>query len=188
MGKQTRVNRAQRRHDLATLQHAIDAVKSQSMSMRTASRVYGIPRSTLFDKLHGNTPLVFQSKTVLTSAEEQRLVNWVLHMSQIGYGWTRFEVIDTVKRIVETDKRPNPFNNNKPGREWWHGFVQRHPEMSERIPQQPGKERVISTPSKVNQWFTDNKEYIQHKAGKEPTTLQDRLYNAYEFGFSLCTK
>jgi len=76
-------------------------------------------------------------------------------MAGIGFGRTRKEILDTVKRIVETDQRTNPFKDNRPGKDWWYGFVKRHPELFERTPQQLGKERAIITQAKVNQWFSD---------------------------------
>lgn len=189
MSKQIGAKRLLTKHDVATLEHAVNAVRSKSMSMRAASNMYGIPRATLFDKVHGRTPMARSSKTVLTSAEEQRLVDWVLHMSRIGYGRTRQEVLDTVKRIIEVDGRTNPFKDNRPGKDWWYGFVKRHPEVSERQPQQLGKERAIVTQSKVNKWFADYEDYVRNEL-KDPTILQDpsRLYNADESGFSLCPK
>ena len=76
-----------------------------------------------------------------------------------------------------------------PVKDWWQGFVKRHPEMTERMPQHLGKERAIITEEKIERWFTDYEQYITSEI-KEPTLLQDpsRLYNADESGFTLCPK
>jgi len=43
-------------------------------------------------------------------------------MARIGYGRTRQELPHTVKTILDKDKRPNPFHDNKPGRACLDGF------------------------------------------------------------------
>ncbi|XP_053402897.1 uncharacterized protein LOC123562153 [Mercenaria mercenaria] len=182
MSKQIGAKRSQKQHDILILHHAVDAVQSKSMSLRAASKHYGIPTSTLHDKVHGKTPMSRPSKTILTTAEEQRLVDWVLHMARIGYGRTRQEVLDTVKRIIDADERPNPFKDNRPGKDWWYGFVKRHPEMTERLPQDLGKERATITQAKVQRWFEEFEHYVRNEI-KDPTILQDpsRSSTVYHF-------
>lgn len=189
MSKLIGAKRSQKNHNILLIQHAVHAVQSKAMSLRAASKHYGIPSSTLHDKVHGKTPMSRPSKTVLTTAEEQKLVDWVLHMARIGYGRTRQEVLDTVKRIIDADNRPNPFTDNRPGKDWWYGLIKRHPEMTERLPQSLGKERAIITQAKVQRWFEEFEHYVRNEV-KDPTILQDpsRLYNADESGFSLCPK
>ena len=92
MSKQIGAFKRQRKHDVAVVKQAVDAVVSGSMSMRAASELYGVPKSTLNDKVLGKSPMVRPSKTVLSAPEEQRLVDWVIHMARIRYGRTRHEV------------------------------------------------------------------------------------------------
>ena len=56
--------------------------------------------------------------TTLTIAEEQKLVDYAIHMAEIGYGRTREQICSTVKKIIDSDGRSNPFHGNKPGRKW----------------------------------------------------------------------
>ena len=104
--------------------------------MRTAAAAYGIPKSTLYDYASGKVE--FGSKrgpdTILTAAEEQKLVDYVIHMAEIGYRCTEEHICDTVKEILDKNGRPNPFNNNRPGRKWWSLFVQRHPNIMLQFP------------------------------------------------------
>ena len=116
----------------ATLELAVSAVQTQAMSLRAAARTYAVPRETLFDKVAFRTPMVATPKTVLTPAEEKMLVDWAIHMGRIGYCRTRGELLDTVKKILDSDGRKNPFTKNRPGKDWWYAFIRRHPELSER--------------------------------------------------------
>ena len=121
-----------RKHDETVLAEAVEAVSSKSMSLRAAARQYKIPRTTLQEKVSGKTPVKIVPKTVLSVDEELQVVNRVLSMPQTGaYSKIVKEVLDLVKQIVEADNRPNPFKDNRPGKDWWHSFLKRHPKLSD---------------------------------------------------------
>lgn len=57
-------------------------------------------------------------------------------MSEIGYGQCRQHICLMVKKLLEQNKRPNPFTDNLPGKDWWHdAFLKRHPQIGIRTPQ-----------------------------------------------------
>ncbi|KAL5015099.1 hypothetical protein ScPMuIL_009369 [Solemya velum] len=120
--------------------------------------------------------------------EENQLAQWVIDMAKIGYGRTRQEVLTTVKKILDGDKRNNPFKDNRPGKDWYYAFMKRHPEISERSPIQLGKERAVLSKETVGRWFDDFKEYMNVTANQELLKDPTRLYNADESGFPLCPK
>ena len=93
--------------------------------MRAAAAAYGVPRSTLHDYATEKSRLGHTSgpDTVLTKEEEQELVERALKMAEIGYGQTRRQICEAVKRILDHSKRPNPFTENRPGKDWWYGFL-----------------------------------------------------------------
>ena len=76
---------------------------------------------------HGPSP-------VLTE-EESELISWVVKMAEIGYGQTRIQVTEMVKKILDRTGRPNPFQDNRPGKDWWYMFLHRHPKVSLKTPQ-----------------------------------------------------
>ncbi|KAJ8304124.1 hypothetical protein KUTeg_017707 [Tegillarca granosa] len=138
-------------------------IQAQQISLRKASKVYGIPRSTLSDKVNYKTPIKPSKRTILTEAEETRLVGWISEMSRIGFGRTKQELLTTVKNILDKDGRPNPFTDNRPGKDWYYAFVKRHPELSMRTTMQLAKERAIISPEKVNHWFNNFKKYMDEE-------------------------
>ena len=104
-------------YSLEELDIAVQRIKEEGLSYRKAAAQYGIPRSTLHDRVTGKA---MSSKrgppTVLTAAEEQMLADWALHMADIGYGRTREQLCATVKEILDKDGCENPFTDNYPGK------------------------------------------------------------------------
>ena len=70
------------------LQAAVSAVKNDKISLRRAEGVYGVPKSTIALYVHGKAVIGDKPgpQTILTASEEARLVEYVVHMSKIGYG------------------------------------------------------------------------------------------------------
>jgi len=86
-----------RSYSESDLLRAVEESKG-GLSYRKAAARYGVPKSTVCDHATGK---VSGSKrgppTVLNQAEEQMLVDWALHMADIGYGRTREQLCATVK-------------------------------------------------------------------------------------------
>ena len=117
---------------------ALSAMKDGSLSLRQASSTFGIPKSTLALYKSGKSQIGIKPGQVpiLSADEEKALVEYVLHMSRIGYGRTKEQLQDIVHEILKKDGRPNPFKNDRPGDKWWKLFVKRHPMLSLRTPEQ----------------------------------------------------
>ena len=147
--------------------------------------------SLSLNKVYIILPLLFLlgPKPVLSSEEETRLADWAIQMAKIGYGRTKQELLDTVQKILNADGRPNPFTNNRPGKDWYQAFMKRHPELSQRQQQQLGKERAVISSVRVEEWFNDFKSYMDSEV-EDQTIWSDsrRWYNADESGFPLCPK
>ena len=108
-------------------------------------------------------------------------------MSEIGYGRTRQELCNVIKKILDADGPPNPFVENRPGRKLLKRFFKRHTELTSRTRVQLGNERAIISKDKITKWFDDLMSYFNDEL-KEPTIISDptRIYNADESRFSLC--
>ena len=164
------------------LKLVMERIDNGELSYRQAESMYGIPRSTLHDHKTGKASTNIKGPpTVLTSLEEDNLVQWVLHMADIGYGRTRKQVCLTVKKILDKDGRRNPFNNNYPGKDWWYAFLRRHPQLSVRLPESLQLARASScTPERLDGWYKEFGEFIKfHDLQGKP----QRIWNADESGF-----
>ena len=86
MAAKPRHNWAQ--EDLVT---ALNAIKEDKLSLREAAAKYGIPKSTIYTYTSGKSVIGKRPgpSTILTPTEEKKLVEYALHMSEIGYGRTK---------------------------------------------------------------------------------------------------
>lgn len=107
-------------------------------------------------------------------------------MASIGYGRTREQVCLTVKKILDKDGRPNPFEDNKPGRKWWELFKKRHPNIALRNSLHLQLCRTQScTPEVIGEWFHNFDQFLQMYDLKDRAS---HIWNADETGVSLCPK
>ena len=176
--------RANRRHDPETVRRAIEGVKTKRYTLRAASRAFGIPVSTLSDKIKGRVPIQSAHFTLLTADEEVKLKKFILDMSRCGFGLTTDEVRATAKSIIDIRKPPPSSDpeGNMPSHSWVYRLFERHPELTLRTPQSLGKERALVTPQAVENWFAALKRTID-EVDPELLTDPERVFNADESGF-----
>ena len=155
MSKQIAASKKYRKYSPTKLQSVVAMVR-QGMSKKEASELFGKPRTTLIDKVSGKAPSGIPPgrSTVLTSAEEEVLVNYCTLMSSIGYPLKRSELLVEVKWVMDHDGRKTPFKNNLPGPDWYKGFIKRHPILAERTPMVLGHQLACITKEMVDGWFT----------------------------------
>ena len=86
-----------------TLVQALDELKYGKISFREASAKYGMPKSTLRDYATGKIVVEWWlgSQPVLTRDEEKRLVEWTIELAHLGYGQTRRQICEMVKKIFK---------------------------------------------------------------------------------------
>ncbi|KAJ3647453.1 hypothetical protein Zmor_019331 [Zophobas morio] len=144
-----------------SMRQALHDVKS-GMPVARAAKKYNVPRITLYYKKMGKYPedRRIGAPTVLTVAEEQALVKWCFFLSDRGFPVTKNQLLDSVQLLIKTIKRPNPFQNNRPGRHWYELFLKRHPEVSSRTPQNLTSSRANVTEENIRHWFIEITEYF----------------------------
>ena len=103
------------------LQAALKAVRSDNLSLRRAEATFGVPKSTLAFYLSGKAEVGAKPGpfSILTAAEEAKLVEYIVHMSEIGYRRIKENVLDIVKSIIGC---PNPFCRWKTWQEMVEAF------------------------------------------------------------------
>lgn len=111
---------------------AIEAIKNGA-SYRKVSKEYQIPVTTLFKR--SKCPVdTIKSKmgppTVLTYEEELKLVQWIEQRAIDGCPATKKEFLDNTEVFVKNLDRKNPFRDGRPGKNWFEGFIRRHPNVN----------------------------------------------------------
>nr|CAI5826180.1 unnamed protein product [Callosobruchus analis] len=100
------------------LTSAMAAIRN-GMKIREASRVFGVPRGSLQDRLHARVremPRRMGPHSVFTREEETALKDWCIASAHCGFPLKPDDLINTVQNIISEDNRPNPFTNNRPGK------------------------------------------------------------------------
>ena len=80
---------------------ALKEVREGRMTCYAASKIFGVPRSTLRDKLSGRSPEGRQMglNPVLTTAEEASLTTFCIKLLRCGFPLNRDDLLDIVQRL-----------------------------------------------------------------------------------------
>ena len=131
---------------------AVEAVQRGEMSIRRACEEYGVPRSTLQDKVSGKRGLKVKSgshRRLLSDEEERRLADFVCGCASIGYAKSRKEVLAIVQQIVNSRRAETEVTKG-----WWDSFKKRHPELTLRHSQALSYVRAAANnPEAIHKYF-----------------------------------
>nr|CAD7415157.1 unnamed protein product [Timema poppensis] len=157
-----------------TLQTAVADVENSNKALREAAAFYGIPATTIYYRIEG-------IKSSRDASTESLLVECLIARSKLGYPCDKEELLDLVQEFVVNNTIKTPFVNNRPGHDWYSGFMKRHltaydeHEMKDKVnfifncdesgfPSDPSKLRALGEMGKpLNR--------ISGGSGKENTTV-----------------
>jgi len=82
---------------------AMEAVKSSELRVNQAAKEFGVPTTTLKDRIsgrvkHGRNP---GPEPYLTTKEESSLASFLITACKMGHGKTKCDVLSIVKRILQ---------------------------------------------------------------------------------------
>ncbi|GAB0090973.1 hypothetical protein DMENIID0001_057610 [Sergentomyia squamirostris] len=171
-------------YDHTDLQRALEAVREGS-TVSQASRMSRVPRTTINNKLSGRYPedCSHGRPSILSCEVESELLEWALGCADRWHPISKEQILDSVKILCETLKLPNSFTGGRPGYTWYKNFLTRHPELSERTPQNFSVPRASVTSSDLKEWFQSVEESLRKN------NLMDvppqRIFNTDESAFFL---
>ncbi len=160
---------------------AMEAVKAGRFGVNEAARMYGLPSSTLKDRLggrvvHGTNP---GRRPFLTQEEEKCLTDHLVHIAQLGYGKTRRQVLNIVE-IVAREKGIMPQDHKRLSSGWFRRFMERNPTLSLRRGDATAHVRMDCTNSAALKKYFDLLEKCVAKV-RSPA----QIYNMDESGIPL---
>jgi len=163
------------------IKNALNAVNNSSMKIREAARAFGVPKSTLADRVNGKKNKI-TSQTAFSEFTENLLVELIGHLSDIGFGLSKKLFLNLVEEyLIQTDQT-HLFANGKPHPNFYFKFMNRHQEKIKTLKAQNISEiRAKSTsPEVFDEWFKKVKEiYDKYDLHDKPFNI----YNCDESGF-----
>lgn len=133
------------------MKNAVAAVRSGTLSQNKAARQFGIPVASLNRRIKSGKTADEASKkklgrftTVFTTDQENALVEHVLQMERRFFGVSYHELRSLAFQFAELNKIPHNFSREKcsAGKDWLYLFLQRHPELRLRTPENTSAARA----------------------------------------------
>lgn len=169
------------------LKQAIQLV-NEGQSKKSVGRQFGIPRSTLRDRLKsGKTEKPKMGrKPVFIEEQEKILESHVLEFSKIFHGITIPQLKELAYNVAEKMKIKHNFNkiSKKAGDDWVASFRKRNPRISLRTPEPTSINRITAFNKAEVELFYKNLEDLMGKYNFEPRNI----YNVDESGISTVQK
>jgi hypothetical protein len=163
---------------------ALDESAAEGTGLRELALKYGVPRSTLSDRLRGGQSMrqAKAGKQSLNPYQEQALVKWVAQMESTGFP----PRLDLFKAVAEHLAKQRAEDEGDPklaeiGTTWLRGFFDRHPEISAKYAVKLDLVRALAgQPGPIRRYFE-----LLGKLLKKYGFKKENMYNMDEKGFML---
>ncbi len=160
------------------------AVVTHGWTIRRAAEEFGVPRSTLFDRVSGRIQFGARSgpSRYLNDQEEKELVRFLLGCAKIGFARSRQDVLAIVRATVAKKQGKDP-DEVCVTTGWWNSFRKRHPKLTLRSASRLAYHRAIAQDPEIFRNYFDLLEETLTQNG----LLDDpvRTFNCDESGFPL---
>ena len=124
----------------------------KGIAIREAAIRFGVPKSTLGDRISGRVLVGSTSgpKPYINIEEEEELVRFLLRCSAIWYPKSRQEVLAIVTRMLERKGIGACATSG-----WWQSFCRRHPNLTLRAPASLSKARHYASDPEIVKRYPD---------------------------------
>ncbi|XP_064403158.1 uncharacterized protein LOC135348769 isoform X2 [Halichondria panicea] len=165
----------------STLYKAYLAHIEDGLSVRDAAEAYGVPKSTLQDRVSGRVKFGARSgpPKLLTDEEENELVSFLCGCASMGYAKSKQEVLALVRNIVQTKGLRTAVVTDG----WWTSFKKRHGELAVRAAEPLSYSRAVASSPQVISCYYDLLE--QTLTENDLLDCPSQIYNMDETGMPL---
>lgn len=137
---------------------AVSDVKKKKLSIRGAAEKYGVPKSTISDKINNKHTRDAGRPKALSNEEERFLIEGIKKMAEWGFPLHMRDIRELVHIYMEnkgiTDRRFR--NGNIPGKEWMRNFISRYKgEISVRLSENIKRVRAAVNHEMINKYFDE---------------------------------
>lgn len=169
------------------MERALIEVKSGRCTVRQAAKEFGVPKSSLGDRVSGRVTPGSRSgpAQLITSADEELLVEFSIYMSKHGFPLTKQQLVSFASSIYKRQHRRVAFS--KLGQTWWLNFRKR---QEKNITIQPADNVVRGRTVCVRKEAVDQFFHLLSTV-VDAHGLRDRphqIFNCNETGFQLGRK
>lgn len=172
------------------IQRALDSIQKKEMSIKKASVVFKVPRTSLHSRLKRQVlnPVtnIGRFKPVFTEAMENDLRDHIIHLEKLFYGLSTIDLRRIAFQFAEINQLNHPFNKDRKvaGKDWLISFLKRHGNLSIRRPEATSMARVTGfSKYRVAEFFSNLKE-----VSKKYEFLPHRIFNCDETGITCVQK
>nr|XP_047144582.1 uncharacterized protein LOC124818106 [Hydra vulgaris] len=161
----------------STLQEVLAKIKLEKMSIGEASKIYKVPKATLFYKLKSKHCKSVGRPIALSIDEELCFENHLLYLSDKGIPIGVNEFKSIVKIYLDgSGKNIQQFKDNRPGWEWCKLYLDRHPSLKEKVSHCISRKRAQINYCQIKLFFQNLEKELN---GVTP----DNIYNMDETRF-----
>lgn len=138
------------------VEKALSDIRTKQKSLLQAAEYYGIPKSTLHDKVKGKSTQKQGGQIAIPIQEEKMLADGIAQFAEWGFPLTRYNVLCLVKDYLDRKGVTiKVFKNNLPGTEWFYNFMKRNKCLTERFAQNIKRSRANVTKETVREYFSN---------------------------------
>ena len=163
--------------------HAYKAVKDDKLPVQRAANIYGVPISTLKDRVHGRVSIDATKSgpaPVLSLYQESQLVEHLKEVAYVGYGYRRKQIIPLATEYAVAAGIRSP--ESPLGTTWFYNFMARWPELKLVQPSSLDVSRAKCVDEDiVNNYYLKLKEVLEKY---DLVNAPERIFNIDEKGLS----
>ena len=165
------------------MSRALNAYHIEGLSVRRAADMYGVPKSTLGDRVSGRVLCgsTCGRNKYLTDEEEEDLATFIENCASVGYAKTRKQILALAERMLYVRGIEIHLSDG-----WWVSFLKRYPFLTLRTPASLSTARArASDPESIKLYFDLLEETLVEN---ELMSRPGQIYNMDETGLPLDPK